>query len=168
MEKKINETDTITCKDKTYKKEEIINRIIDYLKLIIENLGINVDFETIIDSDRITIKMKSDNDSILIGRNGQTIKALEILSRQKIYNETGIYFRFNLDVSDYKEKQKEHLEYLAKKSAKEVLRTKAPVILDNMTSYERRIVHNALTEINGIKTESEGEEPNRHIIIKPL
>ena len=82
--------------------------------------------------------------------------------------KTGIYYKINLDVSDYKEKIVKKLEWLAKKSAKEVQRTNAPVVLDNMTSYERRIIHAALTEFKGIKTESEGEEPNRHVVIKPL
>ena len=49
----------------------------------------------------------------------------------------------------------------------EVAKTKIPVALDNMTSYERRLVHNILTDFKGVKTESEGEEPNRHVVIKP-
>ena len=83
-------------------------------------------------------------------------------------NVKGIYYKFNLDVSNYKEKKKKRLEWLAKKTAKEVVETKMPVSLDNMTSYERRIIHNILTDFKGVKTESEGEEPNRHVVIKPL
>ena len=67
-----------------------------------------------------------------------------------------------------KEKNQKRLEWLAKKTAKEVVETKMPVSLDNMTSYERRIIHNILTDFKGVKTESEGEEPNRHVVIKPL
>lgn len=151
-----------------YQKKDIIEYAKEYLKEIVENLGLEVTFEVSTKDGRTTIKMFSNNDPILIGKNGQTIKALETLLKQKIQNETGIYYHVNLDVSDYKEKIVRRLEYLAKRTAKEVSRTQAPVILDNMTSYERRIIHNALTDYKGIKTESEGEEPSRHVIIKPL
>ena len=67
----------------------------------------------------------------------------------------------------YKEKIAKSIERLAKNTAREVAKTKIPVALDNMTSYERRLVHNILTDFKGVKTESEGEEPNRHVVIKP-
>ncbi len=150
-----------------YKKETIINEIKNYLQEIIENMGLEVTFEINTKDDRTTIKMYSNNNPILIGKNGQTLKALETLAKQKIQNETGIYYKINLDVSNYKDKIKRNLERLAINTAKEVVKTKIPVALDNMTSYERRIIHNKLTDFKGIKTESEGEEPNRHIVIKP-
>lgn len=151
-----------------YTKDTLNNFVKDYLKEVVENLGLEVNFEILNKDERTTIKMYSNNDPILIGRNGQTLKALETLAKQKVQNETGIYYKVNLDVSDYKEKIVRRLEYLAKRTAKEVSRTQAPVVLDNMTSYERRIIHAALADFKGIKTESEGEEPNRHVIIKPL
>ena len=150
-----------------YKKETIINEIKNYLQEIIENMGLEVTFEINTKDDRTTIKMYSNNNPILIGKNGQTLKDLETLAKQKIQNETGIYYKINLDVSNYKDKIKRNLERLAINTAKEVVKTKIPVALDNMTSYERRIIHNKLTDFKGIKTESEGEEPNRHIVIKP-
>lgn len=151
-----------------YQKKDINEEIKNYLKEVVENLGLEVSFEILNKDERTTIKMYSDNDPILIGRNGQTLKALETLAKQKIQNETGIYYKINLDVSDYKDKIVRRLEYLAKRTAKEVARTQAPAVLDNMTSYERRIIHSALADFKGVKTESEGEEPNRHIVIKPL
>ena len=150
-----------------YKKETINNEIKDYLKDIIENMGLEVKFELSTKDDRTTIKMYSNNNPILIGKNGQTLKALETLAKQKIQNETGIHYKITLDVSNYKDKIKRNLERLAINTAKEVVKTKIPVALDNMTSYERMIIHNKLTDFKGIKTESEGEEPNRHIVIKP-
>lgn len=151
-----------------YQKKDINEEIKNYLKEVVENLGLEVSFEILNKDERTTIKMYSDNDPILIGRNGQTLKALETLAKQKIQNETGIYYKINLDVSDYKDKIVRRLEYLAKRTAKEVARTQAPAVLDNMTSYERRIIHSALADFKGVKTESEGEEPNRYIVIKPL
>ena len=150
-----------------YKKETINNEIKNYLKEIIENMGLEVSFELSTKDERTTIKMYSNNNPILIGKNGQTLKALETLAKQKIQNETGIHYKITLDVSNYKDKIKRNLERLAITTAKEVVKTKIPVALDNMTSYERMIIHNKLTDFKGIKTESEGEEPERHIVIKP-
>lgn len=150
-----------------YKKETINNEIKNYLKEIIENMGLEVSFEMNTKDERTTIKMYSNNNPILIGKNGQTLKALETLAKQKIQNETGIHYKITLDVPNYKDKIKRNLERLAITTAKEVVKTKIPVALDNMTSYERMIIHNKLTDFKGVKTESEGEEPNRHIVIKP-
>ena len=150
-----------------YKKETINNEIKNYLKDLVENMGLEVSFEMNTKDERTTIKMYSNNNPILIGKNGQTLKALETLAKQKIQNETGIHYKITLDVSNYKDKIKRNLERLAINTAKEVVKTKIPVALDNMTSYERMIIHNKLTDFKGVKTESEGEEPERHIVIKP-
>ena len=150
-----------------YKKTDINNSIKEFLKEIIENMGLEVSFEVVTKDERTTIKMYSNNNPIIIGKNGHTLKALETLAKQKIQNDTGIFYKINLDVSNYKEKIQKSIERLAKNTAREVAKTKIPVALDNMTSYERRIVHNVLTDFKGVKTESEGEEPNRHVVIKP-
>lgn len=157
-----------TLKEVTvYKKTDINDAIKEFLKEIIENMGLEVSFETTTKDERTTIKMYSNNNPIIIGKNGHTLKALENLVKQKIQNDTGIFYKINLDVSNYKEKIQKSIERLAKNTAREVAKTKIPVALDNMTSYERRIVHNVLTDFKGVKTESEGEEPNRHVVIKP-
>ncbi len=157
-----------TLKEVTvYKKTDINDAIKEFLKEIIENMGLEVSFEVVTKDERTTIKMYSNNNPIIIGKNGHTLKALENLAKQKIQNDTGIFYKINLDVSNYKEKIQKSIERLAKNTAREVAKTKIPVALDNMTSYERRLVHNILTDFKGVKTESEGEEPNRHVVIKP-
>ena len=110
--------------------------------------------------------MYSDNNNILIGRNGQTLIAIQTILRQIVHNEIGIYPYILLDVENYKEKKNSNLERTAKRIAKEVQKTKIDVSLDNMNSYERRIIHNALSNFKNISTLSEGEEPNRHIVIR--
>lgn len=139
----------------------------EFLGDLLKDMGINTTFESNIRNKQITIKMFSDNNPILIGKNGQTLSALTLLAKQTIFNHLGIYPYINLDVENYKDKQVAHLERLAKNIAREVRETKTPVVMENMNSYERRIVHNILNNFKGIKTESEGEEPNRHIIVKP-
>ena len=129
-------------------------------------MGISANFELKIREEQINIKMFSDNNKILIGRDGKTLKALQTVIRQHVYREVGAYPYVLLDVENYKEKKINHLEYLTKKLAKEVLRTKQPIKMDDMNSYERRIAHNVLSKFDGLTSASEGEEPNRHIVIK--
>lgn len=155
-----------TYKLKVIKNEEVASYLRDYLQELTNNMGIDVSFETKIRGEQISIKMYSDNNSILIGKNGKTLSALQTILRQKVYNQIEKYPYIILDVENYKEKQQQHLERLAKRLAKEVQKTKIDTTMENMNSYERRIVHNALANFKNISTVSEGEEPNRHVIIK--
>lgn len=155
-----------TYKLKVIKNEEVASYLRDYLQELTKNMGIDVSFETKIRGEQISIKMYSDNNSILIGKNGKTLSALQTILRQKVYNQIEKYPYIILDVENYKEKQQQHLERLAKRLAKEVQKTKIYTTMENMNSYERRIVHNALANFKNISTVSEGEEPNRHVIIK--
>lgn len=151
-----------------FKKEELISEAKEYLKELVTNLGLEINFELKTVDDRTIIKMYSNNNPILIGKNGNTIKALEEMVHQYLLNKYNIYFKVGLDVENYREKKVKYLEREVLKLAKEVRNTKNEIKLDNMSSYERRIVHNVLTDFKGIKTESEGEEPNRHVVIKPI
>lgn len=159
-------------KSETYKLTivkitDIQEEIKIFLKDLLNKMDIDVTFESSIREKQITIKMYSDNNAILIGKNGQTLSALSTIVKQYIYNQIGQYPYINLDVENYKDKQVMHLERLAKNIAREVRNTKQPVTMENMNSYERRIVHNVLTNFKGVITESEGEEPNRHVVVKP-
>ncbi len=156
-----------TVSMKVFKMEDITEFIKEYLKDLTKGMGLDVSFESKIRDRQITIKMYSDNNSILIGRNGQTLKALTTIVKQVVYNEIKEYPYLLLDVENYKEKQEKYLERLARNVARDVERTKVEVELENMNSYERRIIHNALTDNKHVYTESIGEEPNRHIVIKP-
>lgn len=147
--------------------ENIINYIKEYLESLTKDMGLNVTFESKIRDKQITIKMYSDNNKILIGRNGQTLQALTTIVKQVIFNNINCYPYLILDVENYKEKKVKYLERLAKNIAREVASTKNPVELENMNSYERRIVHNILTDNPHVYTESVGEEPERHVVIKP-
>ena len=149
-----------------YKIADVATEIKNYLNELLTKMGLETTFETKIRGEQITIKMFSNQNNILIGRNGQTLKALQQIIRQHIFNMICVYPYILLDVENYKEKCENHLEKLAKQIAREVTKTKQPVIMDNMNSYERRIVHNTLANFKNITTVSEGEEPNRHIVVK--
>jgi len=148
-------------------RDDLVDYVKDFLKGITKDMGLDVSFESKVRDEQITIKMYSDNNNILIGKEGKTLQALTTLVKQVIYNKIGEYPYILLDVENYKEKNEERLIRSAKKIAKEVAKTKVEAELENMNSYQRRLIHNALTDFKGVYTESVGEEPNRHIVIKP-
>ena len=155
-----------TFKFTVIKLSDIQASIKEFLKEILTKMDLEVEFETSMREKQINIKMFSNNNAILIGKGGQTLSALTTIVKQYVYNQIGVYPYINLDVENYKDKQVMHLERLAKNIAREVRSTKNPVTMENMNAYERRIVHNKLTDFKGVKTESIGEEPNRHLVIK--
>ena len=148
-----------------------INDIIDYLKEsikeITELMGIKVNLEVRRRENTITFTMFSDNNSILIGKNGRTIQSFQNILRQMVDQRINEKYKIIIDVENYKEKKLITIERLAKKVAREVKKTKIETKLDPMNSYERRAVHNVLSNNKYVYTESEGEEPNRYVVIKP-
>jgi spoIIIJ-associated protein len=146
---------------------DLIDYIKENIKKIVEMMNIEINMEVKNREGNISFLIYSNNNPILIGKNGKTIESLQMIIKQAIYSETGIYFNFIIDVGDYKIKQQHNIEYLAEKTANEVAKTKMEARMDNMNSYERRIVHSVLSENKSVYTESVGEEPNRYVIIKP-
>ena len=155
------------CEIEVIEKREIKNFIKEKLVNILREMGYQAEVEIQVKQDIPTYRIYSNNDSLLIGKGGKNLEALQIVLRQIVNTETGINYKFFLDVSDYKEKNEHHLEVLAKRLAIEVATTKIEVKMDSMNSYERRIVHNVLTNNKKVYTESVGEEPNRCVVIKP-
>ena len=158
---------------KKYVKIEVINYndIINYTKEVINEItklmGLEVNLEVRRREENITIKIFSDHNAVLIGKNGNTIQALQTIVRQIIFKEINTNISIILDVENYKEKKIKNIEYLAKKTAREVAKTKVEAKLDSMNSYERRIVHSILSDDKYVYTESIGEEPNRCVVIQP-
>ena len=149
------------------KKEDVLEYIKELIKNITKYMGLTVNMEVKKRDDNVTISLYSDNNAILIGKDARTLNALTTIIKQSIFNQIGTYYNFVLDVSEYKEKQQFFIERAAKKTAKEVARSKVEAKLEPMNSYERRIVHNVLTNFRGVYTESEGVEPHRYVVIKP-
>lgn len=159
-------------KTKKYKlKVLIIDEIIQYIKEllteILKQMNIEFNIEVKIRDKNINFLIYSNNNSILIGKNGRTVTALQIILKQSVYTKTGIYINFTLDVGDYRNKQIKNIEKIAQKAANEVAKTKIATKLNNMNSYERRVVHFLLSNDKKVYTKSEGEEPNRYVVIMP-
>ena len=148
-----------------------INELIDYLKecitTIMNLMNIQSNLEVRVRENNIEIKIFSDKNSILIGKDGKNLESLQNILRQILLSNVESDLRLNLDIENYREKKVNNLERTAKRIAREVSRTKVEAKLDRMNSYQRRIVHNALSNNKYVYTESYGEEPNRYVVIKP-
>ena len=129
-------------------------------------LGMKVNIETKVRDESIKYEIFSKNNSLLIGKRGHILNSIQVYLRQAIYNALDFYINIQVDVENYKEKQNYFLEKKVKKIARDVTLSKGEVRLDPMNSYERKVVHAALQGFKYVKTESEGEEPNRCVVIK--
>ena len=148
-------------------KREVVKDIKDYLVNLLKNMGYSVNIEIKNKEEVPKYVIFSDNDALLIGKNGKNLKALTTIVNGYLNTELGRTYKFIIDVNEYKEKREHSLERLAKRIAREVATTGVEAKLDSMNSYERRIIHNILGNNKRVYTESEGEEPNRYVVIKP-
>ena len=156
-----------SVKVEVIKHNDLVNYVKEVLNEITTNMGVESNLEIRKRDNNLMIKIFSNHNAVLIGKNGNTIHALQTLIRQIIYNDVdNSDLIITLDVENYKEKRVSNIERLAKRIAKEVIATKTEAKLDSMNSYERRIVHAALADNPNITTESTGEEPNRCVVIK--
>jgi len=149
-----------------YKKEDIYSFIKNYVQDISKGMNIEIKSEIREVNNSINIVLISNNNSILIGKDGKTLKSLQILLRQTLLAQTDINIKLNLDIANYKSKQIKNMKFQVKQIAKEVLKSHIDAKLDPMNSYERRIVHSIISEYEKLETESIGEEPNRCVLIK--
>lgn len=148
------------------KKEDITNFIKEYIKTIGSKMNLDIKLEIRESDDIFSITMVSNNNPILIGKDGRTINSLQLLIRQALQNQTGMAIKVNLDASNYKAKKVKKFEFEIKNIVREVQKTKTDAKLDPMNSYQRRIVHALISDFNNVETESVGEEPNRCVVIK--
>lgn len=156
-----------STKIEVIKHNDLVNYVKEVLNDITSNMGIEANLEIRKRDNNLMIKIFSNHNAVLIGKNGYTIQALQNVIRQIVYNAVeNNDLIITLDVENYKEKRISNIERLAKRIAKEVIATKTEAKLDSMNSYERRIVHAILADNPNITTESIGEEPNRCVVIK--
>lgn len=140
-----------------------------YLEGILKamNIGYQIEARSVNGEEQIHYIVESYENSLLIGIKGKTLEALQTLLRTLISSYTKDHVVTTLDIGGYRSNRAHQLEILATKTAKEVAKTKVAVKLQPMNSYERRIIHEKLSEWRDVYTESEGEGENRAIVIKP-
>ena len=146
--------------------EKKAERGIKYLSSLLENLGLDeLDKEVVIDGRNVTIKLSGDNVGAVIGRRGETINSLQYLTSLVANKGGGDYVRFLIDCCNFRQKREEVLIHLAHKISERCKREGRRQFLEPMSSYDRRIIHTAVSEIDGVFSKSVGEEPNRKVVI---
>ena len=148
------------------KKEDVKEYIREFLTKITTEMGVKAKIEITEEDDVFSAKMFSDNNSILIGKDGRTLQSLQVLLRQALSNQIKFNVKINLDASNYKVKKERFFERDIKNIINDVMKSKDEIKLDPMNSYKRRIVHSIASEYYNIETESFGEEPERYVVIR--
>ncbi len=137
----------------------------DYITSILRAMDVKAEFKVYQNENSAVINIESDNNGTIIGRRGETLDSIQYLCSIIANKGDKDYFRITIDCFGYRKKRKETLEQLAAKVAKSVLRTGRSQPLEPMNPYERRVIHSAISEIEGVSSRSVGEEPYRKIII---
>lgn len=148
------------------KKEDIKILIEQFIKEMCKYVNLNVNIDTDFTDENIKIKIDSDNNAVLIGKNGKMLNSIQTLLKKYLETVTNINLKVYIDIENYKQRKIEILEKNVRKIAKEVKLTKVDAKLDEMNSYERRIVHNIISEYDNLASESFGETPHRYVVIK--
>ena len=138
----------------------------DFLQQLTKLMGVEVSVHVSTDEEgNVRVNMEGDSQGILIGRRGETLDALQYLTSLKVNKGHGDYTRVTLDTEGYRARREEALVRLANRMANRAVKTGRRVSIEPMNPYERRILHSALQGNPDVTTHSEGEEPNRHVVI---
>lgn len=148
--------------------EEILKAASEFISKILETFELENIVEMELEDNTLNISVNGDENKlgILIGKRGVTLDSIQYILNLIVNKKSSRYIRVNLDSSGYREKRKETLINLAKKMANKVTKTGRSVKLEPMNSYERKIIHTALQDYEGVLTHSEGKEPFRKVVIQ--
>ncbi|KDQ68346.1 R3H domain-containing nucleic acid-binding protein [Streptomyces sp. NTK 937] len=141
----------------------------DYLEGLLDIADLDGDIDMDVEADRAAVSIISDSArdlQKLVGRDGEVLEALQELTRLAVHRETGDRSRLMLDIAGFRAKKREVLAALGAKAADEVKSSGEPVKLEPMTPFERKVVHDAVAAA-GLRSESEGEEPQRFVVVLP-
>ncbi|MBV2354841.1 single-stranded DNA-binding protein [Streptomyces sp. J2-1] len=141
----------------------------DYLEGLLDIADLDGDIDMDVEADRASVSIISDSDrdlQKLVGRDGEVLEALQELTRLAVHRETGDRSRLMLDVAGYRAQKRTELSELGVQAAADVKSTGEPVKLKPMTPFERKVVHDAV-KAAGLRSESEGEEPQRFVVVLP-
>jgi spoIIIJ-associated protein len=139
----------------------------DYLERLLDIVDFDGDIDLDVEGDRAVVAVIGDGLQGLVGPNGATLDALQELTRLAVQQQTGLRSRLMLDVGGYRARRRTTLTGIAREAAADVAATGSPVRLDAMNPFERKVVHDAISAIDGVRSESEGEEPDRRVVVLP-
>jgi len=143
-------------------------RVEELLQHILDAVGVKAEIQVTEDRDALNANLDGEDLGLLIGRHGQTIDAIQHLAYRVAYRGEDERKRVSVDAAGYRERRATLLQHDADEAADEALRLGHPVALDAMNAVERRVVHEYLRERTGIETYSEGDEPDRHLVVAPV
>lgn len=146
------------------KVTEILKNVLTLLNLTEEQINIAVDGE---ENINITLTVPTENAGIFVGHHGEGLASLRMIFSLIIFQRFSVWPKLHLNVNDYQERREDALRELANGAAQKAVELQKEIIIPNLSSYERRIVHMILSEIPGIHTESRGEAPYRQLYIIP-
>jgi spoIIIJ-associated protein len=137
----------------------------DYLERLLDIADYDGDIDLDVENDRAIVAIVGGDLQSLVGARGETLDALQELTRLAVQQQTGVRSRLMLDVSGHRQARRTELQKLATDTAARALETGEPVRLAPMNPFERKVVHDALAGIDGVHSESEGEEPHRRVVV---
>jgi spoIIIJ-associated protein len=138
----------------------------DYLEELLDIADLDGDLDMDVEGDRAAVSIVGADLSHLVGERGEVLEALQELTRLAVYRETGERSRLMLDISGFRAEKRLELERLAEETVTRVKADGAPVSLDPMSPFERKVVHDAVAAA-GLTSESEGVEPRRYVVVLP-
>ena len=138
----------------------------DYLEELLDIADLDGDLDMDVEGDRASVQIGGADLSLLVGREGEVLEALQELTRLAVYRETGERSRLMLDVGGHRAEQRTRLVAVAEKAIAEVKERGESVSLEPMSAFERKVVHDAVAAA-GLSSESDGAEPKRHVVILP-
>ena len=147
------------------KRKNAIEEVDQYIKDVSKHMGLDVRTTINKEGKMVTFQLECDKIALLIGKRGQTLNSLQYLAQLVANRHADQFLTIMIDAENYRRRRQETLEYLAKKMADQALRLRRPVKLEPMPSYERKIIHNALSGRRENETNSEGNEPHRYLLI---
>lgn len=151
--------------EETFTAEDAAAKAKEFLMEVLQNMGIDVMIEKMIKADKIILHLHGKNLGILIGKHGQTLDALQYLTNLTTNQGQENRHFIMLDVENYRHRREETLKQLAERLAGRVKRSGEKVVLEPMNGYERKVIHVALQNEEHVRTESEGQDPYRHVVI---
>jgi spoIIIJ-associated protein len=139
----------------------------DYLERLLDIVDYDGDIDLDVEGDRAMVAIIGGDLQQLVGPNGATLEALQELTRLAVQQRTGQRSRLMLDVDGYRARRRVELAGLAQTTAEKVLASGEPVRLAAMNPFERKVVHDVIGTVDGVQSESEGEDPQRRVVVSP-
>ncbi|MCZ2815439.1 Jag family protein [Modestobacter sp. VKM Ac-2984] len=139
----------------------------DYLERLLDILDVDGDIDLDVEGDRASVAVVGGQLKTLIGPDGATLEALQELTRLAVAQATGVRSRLMLDIGGFRAKRRADLTSLASEAAERVAESGAPERLSPMNPFERKVVHDVIAGAAGVRSESEGEEPSRRVVVLP-